>query len=468
MDEFKIPVNDAIVEFDKHLQANPRTILSSKFGDGKSYFLQQVKEDKDLQEKYEFLTVYPVNYQVIGNKDIFELLKRDILFQLMIHGMISDSVQITEKEAIAWFVSNNGISLVADLIPYFVSTGLGSSECHAVLLAMKGLELFKSVKTQFEKFKKSKVKTDSDMINVFLDKIEESSSIYECDMITQIIQKTIKDYKDRENKQVVLFIEDMDRIDPAHLFRILNVLSAHMDYGYKYAVKPNESLIGNKFELDNIVLVIDFDNLRKIYHHLYGIETDFEGYISKFLSSLPFKYSLEKLKYDYIINKIFKITSIPSTVLEKLLKEEISNPSIREIVQSFNIEKQIPILPMVTVEYHEVLIDTSILKLMAIMRRLKMNDDVIQERVMGIRKFDDDLFYRLVCPYLFLEENAKNNTINRSIIAPYKDYSKVRLDIKLDIKKGIVSLGPCYSCSSDAVETDFEKCIYGMLDYIAR
>lgn len=49
MNGFKIPVNDAIVDFYRHLNAYPRTILSSKFGDGKSYFLQKVKEDPELR-----------------------------------------------------------------------------------------------------------------------------------------------------------------------------------------------------------------------------------------------------------------------------------------------------------------------------------------------------------------------------------------------------------------------------------
>ena len=51
---FYIPVDDALVEFVSHLDANPRTILSSKFGDGKSFFLQKLRENEEINKQYEF------------------------------------------------------------------------------------------------------------------------------------------------------------------------------------------------------------------------------------------------------------------------------------------------------------------------------------------------------------------------------------------------------------------------------
>ena len=89
----------------------------------------------------------------------------------------------------------------------------------------------------------------------------------------------------------MLVVEDLDRIDPAHLFRILNIFSAHIDYCYKYGHKAEVSIAGNKFGLDNIVLVCDFSNIRKLFRHFYGGSTDFKGYIGKFLSSAPYTYS---------------------------------------------------------------------------------------------------------------------------------------------------------------------------------
>ena len=41
MEDFIIPIDDAIDDFFNHMKANPRTVLSSKFGDGKSFFLEK-------------------------------------------------------------------------------------------------------------------------------------------------------------------------------------------------------------------------------------------------------------------------------------------------------------------------------------------------------------------------------------------------------------------------------------------
>ena len=74
-EELYIPVDDVIREFRKHLLSHPRTILSAKYGDGKSFFLREFEMDKKVQENFVFLELFPVNYQVVENKDIFNLIK---------------------------------------------------------------------------------------------------------------------------------------------------------------------------------------------------------------------------------------------------------------------------------------------------------------------------------------------------------------------------------------------------------
>lgn len=44
MEDIKIPIDKQLEEFRNHILANPRTFLSSKFGDGKSYFLDEFKK----------------------------------------------------------------------------------------------------------------------------------------------------------------------------------------------------------------------------------------------------------------------------------------------------------------------------------------------------------------------------------------------------------------------------------------
>lgn len=85
-----ISIDKELVAFKEHLERNERTIFSAKFGDGKTYFLNEFKkkysddnkESADKKEKYYFITLYPVNYSVAENQDIFEYIKRDILLQL--------------------------------------------------------------------------------------------------------------------------------------------------------------------------------------------------------------------------------------------------------------------------------------------------------------------------------------------------------------------------------------------------
>ncbi len=474
MSEFVIPVSNALKGFVKHLDANPRTILSSKFGDGKSYFLQKLKENSKVCEKYEFITIYPVNYQVVGNKDIFELLKRDILYQLLLHGMISDNVVLTKAEALSWFINKRGCSLLTDIISSVPDVGLIPEDSVKVLAAIKAVKLFKTIKEkfakikeEFEQFYSSSVNSEDDLIESFLDKMD-SSFVYENDVITKIIQKAIKDYKSRTGKQVVLLIEDMDRIDPAHLFRILNVLSAHMDYCYKYFVTPDSTLVGNKFEVDNIVLVIDYHNLKRIYHHFYGEQTDFKGYISKFLSSTPFYYSLEQLREDYILNRLVEITGFEKSIIKQLLSEDIlKSARLREIIQSFELEKQIPQKPQIKCGDINVALDMSALKLMSVMKRLKVPLSEIKEKMMSIRKIDNDAFVRTICPYVFMVENAPNDEPDTRYVI-VKEGNEIRqLVVQLNMKTGTASIKTRMIGPRDDRVTDFIPYIEAMCLLIA-
>lgn len=50
LDDNFIPVDDTMEKFENHLLSHDRVILSAKFGDGKTFFLNQFKEKykKDL------------------------------------------------------------------------------------------------------------------------------------------------------------------------------------------------------------------------------------------------------------------------------------------------------------------------------------------------------------------------------------------------------------------------------------
>ena len=400
---FMIPVDEPLNDFIGHLEANPRTILSSKFGDGKSYFLQQLKENEDAREKFEFITLYPVNYQVAENKDIFDLIKIDLLFQLFCHNMLSDRVILSDNVALAFFIQNKGLSLVEVLLPYFAEVSLDSEQCNKVLLAFKGLKLFKDLKNKYLKFKEKF--QDEDKAVSFIDSIN-SHFLYENDVITSIIQKSISDYKRRTGKRVALIIEDLDRIDPAHLFRILNVLSAHIDRCYRFSMEPSD-LMRNKFDLDNIVLVVDFDNLKKIFHHFYGNDTGFNGYISKFLTSVPFRYSLHDTVMNYYYDEIAKVTGAPIEMVKLIDPKwlDVDSNSIRDVVNAFNIDKQLSKQPLYHCYAGDIELDTTILKLLAFLRRLKLDDSFLLSYISNLELNDINNFCIYVCPYVYLMRN---------------------------------------------------------------
>ena len=127
--------------------------------------------------------------------------------------------------------------------------------------------------------------------------------------------------------------EDMDRIDPAHIFRILNVISAHIDYGYKYGVSPkSSSLTGNKFGVNNIVVCLDHDNLKHIFHHFYGQKACFEGYINKFSDKGIFHYSLQEQVQQFYLNELSRVTGMDSNAISVIMDQvDITTYTLRQL-----------------------------------------------------------------------------------------------------------------------------------------
>lgn len=75
-----IDIKSELSRFSMHLENNPRTIFSAKYGDGKTYFLKEYIEQH--KENTVFIVLHPINYSVAENEDIFEYIKRDILVDL--------------------------------------------------------------------------------------------------------------------------------------------------------------------------------------------------------------------------------------------------------------------------------------------------------------------------------------------------------------------------------------------------
>jgi len=118
-------------------------------------------------------------------------------------------------------------------------------------------------------------------------------SIFEDDIITQIIRSSLQVLKggpeEKEVKENILIIDDFDRLDSEHIFRVLNILSIHQ----------NNFKGEDKFGFDKIIIVCSYDNIIKIYEHKYGKDVDFEGYIEKFYSTDVFHFENQKAISDY-------------------------------------------------------------------------------------------------------------------------------------------------------------------------
>lgn len=93
-----IDISQNIQDF-KHVFENQcRIIFSAKFGDGKSYFLNEFMKSYDEKDNdYYFITLHPVTYVVEENRDVFEYIKRDILFQRIKDNRIYDFKEEYDK-----------------------------------------------------------------------------------------------------------------------------------------------------------------------------------------------------------------------------------------------------------------------------------------------------------------------------------------------------------------------------------
>lgn len=264
MSEFKIPLDEPTKDFKIHLshEGNNRILFSAPFGTGKTYFLKEFFKDS---EKYEVIHLYPVNYSVASNEDIFELIKHDVLFELLQKDVDIDNTEFSDLFIAQNFLYENPVDIIK---PFIENTSeLGKSI----------VPIFDSLKKLQNKYKLFKKKVNNnDTLNAFqyLKYFQgKKGSNYEQDFFTQLIRNLVLQLNSK-GKETVLIIDDLDRIDPEHIFRLLNVFAAHFDH--------NES--ENKFGFSKIIFVTDVANLKSIFAAKYGERTDFSGYLNKFFS----------------------------------------------------------------------------------------------------------------------------------------------------------------------------------------
>ena len=265
MHSFKIPISSPAEKFKKvlNMDDNNKIFFSGKFGSGKTYFLNEFFKEKE--EEYQVFHLYPSSYYIEGDKDIFDLIKADILLKIL--NLNNSTVSVTEENV------KNGANL-------------SSEDLKNVICSIPHLgKPLKEWRTFYETIKNTHgiKKSEEKEMEKYIDSVQS-------DTVSYFIDTKIKELKKQKS---VLIIDDLDRLFPEHIFRILNLLSSqgHED------VAP--------FGFDHLILVGDYENVRKIYHHKYGC-CDFDGYMSKFYSKEVFDFcnidETKKNLKDIIVN----------------------------------------------------------------------------------------------------------------------------------------------------------------------
>lgn len=273
MDKVTVPTDRIEKEFTRYLDLgdNERIIFSGKFGSGKTTFLNSYFDGKN-----EYLTIklYPVHYSVSPNEDIFEFIKFDIIFQLLAQNIIQEGAKFSNGELAMKFIAKRLYPSLAKFIKFIPVIGKDISGI---------LETIKEIIKEAKEFKEEENNNEYTEATAFLNAIEKQiGSPYERNRITELINNFL-DYAKKQRKKTVLLIDDFDRIDPEHTFRLLNVFASQCD---------NEFNGGKKFFFDHVIIVCDIDNVRNIYYHKYGTNTDFTGYIDKFYSKQIFNFDI--------------------------------------------------------------------------------------------------------------------------------------------------------------------------------
>lgn len=275
-----VPKSD--FEYFLEIEDNKRIFFSGKFGIGKTFFLQRFFEEH--ADKYDVYHLFPVRYQITSNENIVEFLKYDILVELLKKN--PSAFQKNEINGVSgwvalFFAFFKEKASVNGFLQSVVSLGEGalvlSPDPFFQILGKLGRPLkdLLSIDKEFQAFKDRYLAGDKQIVDKFFKEIEENTNNVATDYLSHLLRQKISELKG--DKKSVLVLDDFERIDPEHIFRILNVLSAHMEGDEE-----------NGFGFDHVIIVGDIRNVKSIFHHKYGESTEFFGYFDKFFTVRPF------------------------------------------------------------------------------------------------------------------------------------------------------------------------------------
>jgi hypothetical protein len=329
---FKIPLESLFSDFQEHirLENNNRIIFSGKFGIGKTTFLLDFF--KKHSDKYEVFHLFPVNYQIASNENIVDFLKYDILLELLKKNreIFKDNKAKGIRENIFLvfnFLKQRGLK---KNLRSTINSSENIVDIAGGVFGVSVSNLGKSLKDlldfdeEWQAFKKESGKGDKGLIEDCIQEIKENKNNTESDILSEILKRKIAERKG--SKESFLILDDLERIDPEHIFRIFNVFSAHLCLD-----NPTNELTVNKFGFDKIIIVADINNLRSIFRHKYGEKTDHKGYFNKFYSNEIFEFKNETI-IKGVINEIISSYIVSDKKMESVAS---GDGMIRVILELF-------------------------------------------------------------------------------------------------------------------------------------
>ena len=248
---------------------------------------------------------------------------------------------------------------------------------------------------------------DKYAVDKYFDRFKDTKGgLFEFDQFSFAIQRTINEIQKKQ--KCVLVIEDLDRLDPGHLFRILNVLSAHIDQGDGLP----------KFSFDNIIAVLDYETTRHIFTHFYGDKANYEGYMSKFMSSHAFEYSITRVAHEELITYLEKQCwvslpfEVPADINKVTFPNFVATLSVRDIVHILDgIENQIDPTDIVFDSFYENKIksDDYITRFLSVLVRMKYK--ITYESLLDYF-IEDYNWFKILNNYVLLSKEAEYSVLN--------------------------------------------------------
>lgn len=259
------------------LPDNHRILFSGKYGSGKTYFLHEFFTTRKKDE-YETFHLFPTNYAIAKNEDVVKLLHFDILYEILVKGYLAPSEKMfSTEETLSGFVQNNFPKIIKDIVSHCGKIGKKLSDV---------FDTYTQWAAKYEAFDKGINQNAEDKAREAFYNLMNEVEYNATTELIEMVNSTI-------DKQKVLIVDDLDRIDPEHIFRLLNLFSAQTSnyFSAHWTTGQNE----NRYGFDKIIFVCDINNIRNIFRAKYGDGVDFSGYIDKFYSIEPYFFNINDM-----------------------------------------------------------------------------------------------------------------------------------------------------------------------------